>query len=71
MATTFAAVEKTYTRTEAAARLGLAPATLARWASRKQRKGPRYSRTGDKCGRVLYRESDLLAWLESRRQGEQ
>jgi len=57
--------EPFYTRAEAAARLGVTKQTLAKWASAKV--GPSYSRSGDVRGRVLYRESDLQAWLDSRR----
>lgn len=57
--------EPFYTRAEAATRLGVTKQTLARWASSKV--GPSYSRSGDVRGRVLYRESDLQAWLDSRR----
>jgi predicted DNA-binding transcriptional regulator AlpA len=66
MSTTLAPVERTYSRAAAAERLGLSRATLARWAV--QGRGPRYSRTGDVRGKAIYREADLIAWLESRKQ---
>ncbi len=53
------------TRREAAGRLGLSEKTLKRYAS--EGRGPRYSRTGDVRGRVMYRVSDLVEWLDQRR----
>jgi predicted DNA-binding transcriptional regulator AlpA len=53
------------TRAQAAARLGLSPKTLKRYAS--EGRGPRYCRTGDVRGRVMYRVSDIAEWLEQRR----
>lgn len=53
-----------FTRAEAARRLGLSPATLKRYAV--EGRGPRYTRTGDVRGRVMYRASDLIEWLEQR-----
>jgi excisionase family DNA binding protein len=53
------------TRKQAAEYLGLSPVTLARWAI--ERKGPRYSRSGEHRGRCWYRIEDLDQWLESRR----
>lgn len=41
--------------------LGLKPATLRAWRSRRQ--GPAYYR----LGRIWYRVEDLARWLESRR----
>lgn len=52
---------ETYSRAEAARRLGLAAGTLKRWAA--QGIGPRYSRTGTVKGRVIYTAADLAAWL--------
>jgi hypothetical protein len=56
----------TYTRAEAAQRLGLSTATLKRYAATGR--GPAFARTGDKRGRVIYTAADLAAWLESRKQ---
>ena len=53
-----------FTRPEAARRLGLSPATLKRYAV--EGRGPRYTRTGDVRGRVMYRACDLIEWLEQR-----
>ena len=53
------------TRAQAAARLGLSERTLKRYAL--EHRGPRYSRTGDVRGRVMYRVADLVEWLEQRR----
>ncbi len=51
-----------FTRTEAAAYLGVLPQTLAVWASRG-----RYNLPFVKVGRkVFYLRKDLDAWLESR-----
>ena len=66
MSTQVAQVEPTYTRAEAARRLGDGAETLARWSV--QGRGPRYSRTGDIRGRVIYREADLQRWLDARSQ---
>jgi hypothetical protein len=55
-----------FTRVEAARRCRLAPGTLKRLAA--EGRGPRYSRTGDVRGRCLYAASDLIAWLEDRKQ---
>lgn len=46
--------------TEAAAAIGVTRGTLAQW--RYERRGPRHY----KPGRIRYRRSDVLAWLESR-----
>lgn len=69
MSTQVAPIEPTYTRAEAARRLGFSVATLARWSV--QKRGPRFSRTGDVRGRVIYRERDLQAWLDARTQERQ
>jgi hypothetical protein len=52
------------TRKQAAEYLGLSPVTLARWAI--ERKGPRYSRSGEHRGRCWYRIEDLDRWLRDR-----
>jgi excisionase family DNA binding protein len=49
-------------RREAADYIHMPPATLAQWAYRGI--GPGYMKVGR---RVLYRKSELDAWLESRR----
>lgn len=41
---------------------GLSPRTLERW--RLEGKGPAFVRAGSRC---LYREDDLLAWLDANR----
>lgn len=51
----------TFTRREAARRLGVAPTTLKAWAARGV--GPTYSRTGTKGGRTIYTADDLARWL--------
>lgn len=51
-----------HTRKEAAQYLGASVATLATWATRGG--GPAYIKVGRK---VLYLQSDLDAWLNSRR----
>jgi len=48
----------------AATRLGVKPHTLAVWRMRGV--GPRYIRLGGPRGRVVYRVSDLDAYLEAR-----
>jgi predicted DNA-binding transcriptional regulator AlpA len=53
------------TRKEAAAHMRLSTATLANWASLDY--GPAYVRIGK--GRVLYKMSDIEAWLESQADG--
>ena len=55
--------EDRMTRSQAAAYIGLSPATLATDATRKQLGIPFY-RLGN---RVFYRKSDLDVWLETRR----
>jgi len=52
---------ETYSRVEAAARLGVSPITLKKWAI--EGRGPRYSRTGAVKGRTIYSATDLAAWL--------
>lgn len=51
------------TPAQAAPMLGVQQSTLDLW--RKQHKGPRYLRLGGKRSRVLYKVSDLEAWLDS------
>jgi transposase len=51
----------TYSRVEAARRLGVAAGTLKRWAA--EGRGPRYARTGTVKGRAIYTAADLAAWL--------
>jgi hypothetical protein len=60
-------IDAPLTREEAALYLRMSPITLQCWAARGT--GPRYCRSGDKRGRVLYRRADLDAWLESRAVG--
>lgn len=50
------------TTNDAAALICLSGRTLEKW--RVQGQGPNYIKAGK---RVLYRQSDLLAWLDSRR----
>lgn len=50
--------------TEAAQMLGISPRTLANW--RVQGRGPAYVRLGKSRSPILYRVSDIDAWLESR-----
>lgn len=52
--------DRLLTEDEASAYLRVAPRTLQRW--RQLKRGPRYVRAGR---RVLYRQRDLDAWLES------
>jgi len=42
--------------------LGLKPGTLAVWRSRSYNRGPRYKKIG---GKILYRKSDLLEFIDS------
>jgi DNA-binding transcriptional MerR regulator len=49
-------------RREAARFLQVHPVTLAKWAQAGT--GPRYARTGEHRGRVLYELHDLREWLE-------
>jgi len=44
--------------------LGLAPQSLRAWRLRGE--GPDYAKLGGRSGRVLYRRSDVDAWLQSR-----
>lgn len=56
------------TRRQAAARLGVTPTCMARWA--QQGRGPSYSLTGE-CegkGRAIYSAAEIARWLEQRRQ---
>ncbi len=53
------------TREQLAAKLGLAPKTLANWANSKKQKGPRAYRL--EGGYAVYKVDDVAAWLE--RQG--
>ena len=55
---------KLLTRREAAQYLGLAPATLARWAS-EGAPSLRYYRLGTNGGRVVYDLRDLDAFISS------
>jgi predicted DNA-binding transcriptional regulator AlpA len=48
------------TRDQVAKRLGLAPKTLANWAS--EGKGPKFIRFGRKRGRVRYPAEEFEAW---------
>jgi hypothetical protein len=50
-----------FSREEAAAFLGVAPQTLAAWSV--DGRGPTYSRTGPTRGRVMYRRSALVEFL--------
>lgn len=52
---------ETYSRPEAARRLGVAAGTLKRWAA--EGRGPRYARTGKVKGKAIYSAADLAAWL--------
>ena len=61
MHTTMMPELETYSRVEAAARLGVSPGTLRKWAI--QGRGPAYSRTGAVKGRTIYSATDLAAWL--------
>lgn len=50
---------------QAAAKLTVKPKTLEAWRLRGE--GPRFARLGDgPRARIVYREADLEAWLESR-----
>lgn len=57
----------TLTATEVAGILHVTPTALARW--RAEGRGPRWARTGDRKGRVIYRSADVDAWLDDRAQG--
>jgi hypothetical protein len=52
-----------FSREQAARFLGVSPQTLAGWAV-EPGKGPTFSRTGPTRGRVMYRRSALVAFLE-------
>lgn len=56
---------ETFTRAEAARRLGVKSQTLARWA--QQNRGPAYSLTGERKGRAIYTAASIAAWVEQRR----
>ena len=60
--------EKFLTRTEVAALCRLHVRTLGNLASAGD--GPAYVRTGQVRGRALYRESDVLSWLERNARGQ-
>ena len=55
---------RVYSRREAAAMLGITPTTLSLWAA--QGRGPVYSRSGDRRGRVWYCGPEIERWLQSR-----
>ncbi len=48
-------------RREAAERLHVTVATLAKWAQRGR--GPGYSLTGERLGRALYTQAAIDAWV--------
>jgi len=48
---------------EAAKILGIRPQTLRIW--RMTGRGPKYIRYGGRTGRIVYRVSDLEAWLDA------
>jgi len=56
---------ETYSRVEAAARLGVATSTLKKWAI--EGRGPAYSRTGTVRGKTIYSATDLAEWLAARK----
>lgn len=56
---------RVYSRAQAAAILGVAETTMARWAT--QGRGPAYSRSGNRRGRVWYTPDDVARWIESRK----
>lgn len=60
--------ERFLTRTEVAALVRLCPRTLGNLAAAGD--GPAYVRTGQVRGRALYRESDVLSWLERNGRGQ-
>ena len=64
MHATHTAEARVYSRREAAAILGITPTTLSRWAA--QGRGPIYSRSGPRRGRVWYRGPEIERWLQSR-----
>lgn len=53
------------TRVEAAEVLRVKPQTLRKWAINGR--GPKYSRTGARGGRVIYSAADLAAWMEQQK----
>ena len=55
---------KWLSRAEAAAYLGLKPATLAAWAC--QERGPTFARLSSRC--IRYSADDLDAWMAARRE---
>ena len=56
---------RVYSRRQAAAILGVKETTMARWAA--QGRGPVYSRSGDRRGRVWYTPADVAQWLDARK----
>jgi hypothetical protein len=60
--------EKFLTRTEVASLCRLNPRTLGNLASAGD--GPPYVRTGQVRGRALYKEADVLSWLERNARGQ-
>jgi hypothetical protein len=50
---------------EAAAFIGVSPATLENWRVRGE--GPAFHKTPGKTGKVLYDPADIVAWREKRR----
>lgn len=57
----------TLTSAEVASILHVTPTALARW--RAEGRGPRWARTGDRKGRVIYLSRDVERWLDDRAQG--
>jgi len=56
------------TRTEVAERLRLPPGTLAQWASREPRRGPKYAVFGR---HARYRLSDVIDWENKQLEDDQ
>jgi hypothetical protein len=54
--------EKYYSEKEAAEFINRKPGTLRTWRSTKEPNAPIYIK--DTKGKVAYRESDLIAWME-------
>jgi excisionase family DNA binding protein len=52
------------TTEELAAYIGVKPSTIIRW--RTDRKGPKYFKNGEGRAPVIYRKSDVDAWMETR-----
>ena len=50
---------------EAAAFIGVSPATLENWRVRGE--GPPFHKTPGRTGKVLYDPADIAAWREKRR----